>query len=140
MGLFRKPKKVVVDKMALRGRSTDDHIVIGTKSIPSIVFKKDGNCIISGYSRPDTIDGIYDDAKAYLRDLISEGIIINFTFDFEFFNTTTQRYIYILLQELDKQKEPGKVIWRHFEDEDGHDMGEMFSLMFPRLKIDLIKK
>jgi hypothetical protein len=141
MGLFsKKPKKIIVDKLALLGRQTDDHVSKGTPSLPSILFKKDGNCIISGNSRPDSIDGIYNDAKYYLSELITEGIKINFTFDFDFFNTTTQRYIYTLLQELDKQKEPGKVIWKHFDDEDSHDLAEMFSLMFPRLKIDLIKK
>jgi len=136
----KKSKKVILNKKALLNY-TDNYIVKGTHAIPSIDFRKDGICTISGYSRPEDLDGIYKDAKEFITELVRNNVKINFTFNFEYFNTTTQRYIYDLLRELNSQNKIGEVIWKYpDDDEDMEDMGKMYKSMYPRLKIKLIKK
>jgi hypothetical protein len=112
-----------------------------TRSLPGFDYNREGNCRIFGYSRPDNIDGIYLQGLEYLKELAAEQIPIYFTFDFDYFNTSTQKYIHSILSFLEKQIEKGDVIWIYIDiDEDAKKMGELYRDMFRSLKIKLRSK
>lgn len=134
---FKKHKVLEINKED----NKDNFFVEKTGNTPEVLFKTDGECIISGNSLPETLDDFYLAAKKYLRNLISKEIVINFTFDYDYFNTSTQRYNYEILEELDKAKIKGVTIWRYIDiDEDAEDMGNIYKAAFPELKIKLKSK
>jgi hypothetical protein len=112
-----------------------------THALPGFDYNREGNCRIFGNSRPDNIDGIYLQGLEYLKELASEQIPIYFTFDFDYFNTSTQKYIHGILSLLEKQPEKGSVTWIYIDiDEDALDMGKLYRDMFRSLKIKLRSK
>ncbi len=115
-----------------------EYLVEGTKNTPRIYFKPNGECSITGNSFPNDLDDLYKGAKKYLRELIENEIIINFTFHYDYFNTFTQRYNYEILEELNKQKIKGKTVWMYSErDEDSEDMADVYKSAFPDLNIKI---
>lgn len=112
-----------------------------TGSTPLIDFKLNGNCLISGNSRPDEVDNLYHEAIEFIKLLNNNKIIINFIFDFDYFNTFTQRYIYEILDIISKAKKTGSVEWKYILiDEDIKEMGQLYRSMFPKLNIKLKQK
>jgi hypothetical protein len=115
-----------------------------TYSLPGFDYKLDGNCRIFGNSRPENIEeknDIYDLGMKFLEQLIKDRISINFTFEFDYFNTSTQKYIYNILFLLEKQEKKGSVNWIYLDiDEDILEMGNQYKQMFKSLKIKTKKK
>lgn len=110
-------------------------------STPEIHFKADGTCSITGDSRPEFLDGIYVQVNNYIKKLIEKGIPIFFTFEFNYYNTLAQRYVYDLLTLLSTQKIFGTVVWIYASnDEDVEEMGHTYKFLFPKLKIKLKEK
>jgi len=111
-----------------------------TAKTPEIDFRSNGICVISGNSVPEDLDYIYLQAENYLKELIKKGIQINFTFDFDYYNTLSQRYIFNILELLSLAKIKS-ITWNYIDiDEDMLEMGEQYQEMFPKLKIKLKKK
>lgn len=105
---------------------------------PGVIFLTTGECRLYGESRPEELDGFYYQIKHYLKEMVKENIKINFTFDFDYFNTLAQRYLYDLLQILNEQKEPGQVVWLYDpKDESMEELGDTFKVVFPKLKIKI---
>jgi hypothetical protein len=121
-----------------------DLFIEKTYSLPGFDYKKNGQCRIFGNSRPENVEeigGIYEIGMKFLEKLTSMGILIDFTFEFDYFNTSTQKYIYNILFLLESQPVKGSVTWIYFTiDEDMEEMGTQYKDMFKKLKIKLKRK
>jgi len=120
---------------------SNDLVIKSTISTPLFHFKQNGQCIISGNSRPEDVDGIFKEAKVYLIALISQGVEIEFIFDYDYFNSCTQRYNYELLEILSNYNKIKKVTWYYLHfDEYMEEMGEIYKNSFQNLNIKLKAK
>lgn len=118
----------------------EDFYIKGTHTIPTIEFNLNGVCSIVGNSIPDGLDEIYKKATLSLNNIVASGVKIDFTFNMDYFNTMTQRYMYELLEILTTAKEK-TVKWIYSpDDEDILEMGETYRDTFKDLKIKLVKK
>jgi hypothetical protein len=107
-----------------------------TATTPEVLIKTNGDCRISGNFKANGIDDKFIEVKEAVRWLIARNASINFTFQFDYYNTLSQRYVYDLFYILTLQKSPGKIIWYYKKnDEDIEEMGVFFKNMFPVLHI-----
>ena len=110
-------------------------------STPEIHFTIEGMCSIKGDSRPEFLDGLYTRVNDYIQGLIDRETPIFFTFEFNYYNTLAQRYVYELLTLLSTQKTFGTVVWIYASsDENVEEMGHTYKSLFPKLKIKLKEK
>ena len=119
-----------------------DNLIIPKSALkPGVTFLATGKCTLYGESRPEELDEFYYEVSNYIKELIKNNVKITFTFDFTYFNTLAQRYLYDLLSILNEQEDPGPVTWLYeHRDETIEDMGDTYKTVYPRLKIKLKEK
>lgn len=105
---------------------------------PEIDFNDDGNCKISGRSISSGIDDIYIVARKFIKKLIFKQTKIKLVLFFEYFNSTTTKYIHELLLEIDKSDCEADIIWQYYDvDDDLEETGQMFRDIYKNLNIKL---
>jgi hypothetical protein len=121
---------------------TKNLLIENTVKTPCFDFRTNGQCTIYGNSRPEDLTGVYVEAKNFLRELIENNVPINFTFDYDYYNTNTQKYNMFILEILASAKKSRvTVVWKYFaDDEDMKEMGETYISIFKNLKIEIESK
>ena len=101
---------------------------------PKVEFDPASNHFeISGESRPENANHFYSPIIEWLEGYKGEasGKTINFEFRFDYFNSTSAKFIMDIIKELDSINANGNEIsikWHYFEmDEDMKESGEEFS-------------
>lgn len=109
-----------------------------TEISPKVYFIPENNVFeISGESRPENVRKFYEPIIAWLNDfgnsIISGEYKIDpiFNFKFEYFNSSSAKFIMDMLKKLEELFSKGiklKIIWYYDEgDEDMQETGEEFS-------------
>ena len=80
----------------------------------------DGTCLIKGESFLEETAKFYTPLVAWVRNYPKYGSKIDFTFSLTYFNTSTSKWILLLLAELKKLENNGlevKATWYYHEDD-----------------------
>lgn len=113
----------------------DDLQIKETQKTPRIIFRKSGEFKISGNSFLENAEEFYEPIIQWLENYIlspAEKTIINF--EFNYYNTTSQLWIYRILENLADLKKIGKKIeinWFYEEEEiqeAGMDLANLLNL------------
>ncbi len=104
----------------------------GTEDSPTILFNKiKGSLSISGRSLPEDAFSFYEPIFKWLNNYFnSPAPETTFTFDLEYFNTSSAKQIFKIVNTLNVQAKKNKisVIWRYDAgDKDMQGSGERFS-------------
>ncbi len=120
-----------------------------TQVTPAVDFNpKTRNLEIVGYSRPENVRDFFfplvqwiDEYKNFIMTSKTVGVDIEpitFKFKFEYFNSSSAKFIYdiiILLNEFKKEGIPLKIYWFYDEDDDevreaGEELSDMANVPF----------
>jgi hypothetical protein len=130
-------------------------IIPGTDFTPRVNFiLESGNLELSGISRPEDVAGFYNEPLNWLAELENsilnksgfkyEITTINFVIKLSYFNSSSSKYLIMMLRHLKNLIEAGiqvKVDW-YFEEgdekmqEDGEDLAEAVELEFNYLEME----
>jgi hypothetical protein len=128
-------------------------IINQTSSSPKVILDPDKNIFeISGESRPPDVAGFYeevlswlDDYSVYLTRSHAGTDPLVFNFDFEYFNSSSAKYILDFCKQIGNVRSKGKNIevkW-HYEDDDmdmlevGREMSRMAKFPFEYIQKDI---
>jgi len=119
-------------------------VIASTKKTPEIIFKTNGDLMISGSSLPANIDVFYQPILTWIEELIaSSPKKITIAFDLEHINTSSTRMLLQILRMLNgKKKDKGNltIIWNYdFEDKDMLEQGETLQQVINR-PFEFVKK
>ncbi|MEK6615683.1 MAG: DUF1987 domain-containing protein [Bacteroidota bacterium] len=121
---------------------------------PKVIFDPAKNLFeISGESRPENTSKFYVPILEWLvqyqsvlyweKDKFGEGTSHVFEFKFDYFNSTSAKFIMDVLMQLDKMAQDGfsiKVKWYYDKrDEDMKESGEEFSKLLKKLPVEFIE-
>ena len=107
-----------------------DLIIKGTSTTPEINFKANGELEMSGKSIPSNAHKLFDPVLNWLEKYNSEVTI--FSVKLEYFNTSTSKVLYDILNMLESKHENGglTIKWYYEEgDEDVLDTGHYYQSM-----------
>jgi hypothetical protein len=117
-----------------------DFIINPSKYHPFILTNsKKGTLLISGLSIPESPESFYKPIINWITDYLkNESKNLEITFEMHYFNNTTSKYFFKMLQELNTYHKQGnniRVIWYYFPDdldmkEDGEEFKTFFSFPF----------
>lgn len=115
----------------------EDLIIEGTKSIPAVVFKTDGNLKMEGRALPEDSKLLFDPIFNWLDQLEVEKIEFNVKLDY--FNTAVSKQLYDMFEKI-ASKESFKevnIIWHYEEgDDDCFESGMLYKEKFPGLNFE----
>lgn len=121
---------------------------------PKVVFDPVKNFFeISGESRPENTGKFYMPILEWLKqyqsvlywekDKFGQGATHVFEFKFDYFNSTSAKFIMDMLIQLDKMAQDGfsiKAKWHYdIRDEDMKESGEEFSKLLKKLPVEFIE-
>jgi hypothetical protein len=112
-------------------------VIASTKKTPEIIFKTNGDLMISGNSLPTNIDSFYQPIIGWIEELIATSPKkISIAFDLEHVNTSSTRIILQILRTLNGFKK-GKgnltIVWNYDnEDKDMLEQGETLQQIINR--------
>ena len=130
-------------------------IIEPTLNTPSVILDPEKNSFhFSGESRPEDVRNFYIPILEWLEKYATEQIAQNgmeeksdreFHFNFEYFNSTSAKYILDLFKILSKFQSEGintSVFWHYEEDDEdmlevGMEMSRMSRLPFEYVKIEV---
>ena len=99
---------------------------------PRVEFYPSGKLLLEGRSMPENIFNLFNPLLKFATDINSEKV--DFDINLEYFNTSTSKKVLQLLQTLDENPKIRElnVVW-HYEsdDEDSHEMGEIYEECLP---------
>lgn len=112
-------------------------VIASTKKTPEIIFKTNGDLMISGNSLPTNIDIFYQPIICWIEELIATSPKkISIAFDLEHVNTSSTRMILQILRTLNgfkKGKGNLSIIWSYDnEDKDMLEQGETLQQIINR--------
>lgn len=123
-----------------------------TLNTPGINFDPVGNKFeLKGESRPENVRSFYLPILEWLENFAAEisgkdlTAPLDFSFNFEYFNSTSAKYIldiFKILNTINKSGKPVKVSWHYEEDDEdmyevGMEMSRMAGIDFEYVKEDL---
>ena len=112
-------------------------VIASTKKTPEIIFKTNGDLMISGNSLPTNSDRFYQPIMAWIEELVATSPKnISIVFDLEHVNTSSTRIILQILRTLNGFKK-GKgnltIVWNYDkEDKDMLEQGETLQQILDR--------
>lgn len=123
-----------------------------TLNTPGISFDPGGNKFeLKGESRPENVRSFYLPILDWLEKFAAElsgnksSEALDFSFNFEYFNSTSAKYILDIFKILNSINQSGssvKVSWHYEEDDEdmyevGMEMSRMSGIDFEYVKVDL---
>jgi hypothetical protein len=104
-------------------------VIASTKKTPEIIFKTNGDLMLSGNSLPANINKFYDPILEWLDELKAKSLSrITITFELDHVNTSSTRMMLQILRKLSKianGKKNLRIIWSYDdEDKDMLEQGE----------------
>ena len=94
---------------------------------PRVEFYPTGKLLLEGRSMPENVFALFNPLLDFAEHIEVEKV--DFDINLEYFNTSTSKKVLQLLQALDENKKIRElnVVW-HYEsdDEDSHEMGEIY--------------
>lgn len=127
-------------------------IIAPTLNSPGVTLDPEkGRFEFTGESRPEDVRDFYMPVLEWLESFGKElsgsggkGKELEFHFNFEYFNSTSAKYIldiFKILNEIDTKGKPVQVKWHYEEDDEdmlevGMEMSRMSRLSFEYVKID----
>ena len=112
-------------------------VIASTKKTPEIIFKTNGDLMISGNSLPTNSDSFYQPIMAWIEEFVATSPKnISIVFDLEHVNTSSTRIILQILRTLNGFKK-GKgnltIVWNYDkEDKDMLEQGETLQQILDR--------
>ncbi len=112
-------------------------VIASTKKTPEIIFKTNGDLMISGNSLPADINKFYDPILEWLEELkIKSPPKISISFELDHVNTSSTRMMLQILRKLSKianGKKNFQIIWLYDpEDSDMLEQGEAMQEILKR--------
>lgn len=122
-------------------------IIEPTQNSPKIVLDPEARVFeFTGESRPENVRSFYAPVLDWLEEFTSTGCVsCTFTFKFEYFNSTSAKYILDVFKALQSCMKAGKEItvkWHYEEDDEdmyevGTEMARMSGLNFEYVQEDI---
>ena len=121
----------------MRNLKMKNLVIPSTKKTPEIIFKANGELMVTGSSLPANVTEFYQPIFVWLEELKKcPPLKISISFDLEHINTTSTRMILQILKLLStmaKAKNSLQVIWKYeSEDNDMLEQGEALQQILKR--------
>jgi hypothetical protein len=120
-------------------------IIAATDETPAIELNANGVLSLQGISMPEDPSAFYQPVLAWMRQYVASPVRkIQLEIGFTYFNSTSAKRIFQLIQYLEQAAEKGsdvKVIWKHESDDDlirdkGLEIQQLTRLPFEIVSVD----
>ena len=118
----------------------DDYLITGDGAIPSITLSKKENVLrLEGRSIPDDSFSVYNPVLEWIMDYVKDpNEHSNLEIFFDYFNTSTHKYLIKILKEFNKINGAKVVTWSYDEEDD--DLLEAGKMIAKHNSINMVFK